>query len=265
VLLPRVEDGKRDNKLHVAWSDDGINFTIDPEPIPLPPSDEHAPWEKHLYDPRITLLEGTYYITYCAQTMGELFRIGLCSTKDFKTFKRYPYITQPWTRNCAIFPEKVNGLYARFDRTMMGEEVLNFVSYSPDLVHWGNSKIIDLKTETWLRNKWGCGPAPVKTDKGWLMIFHGVWQAIGPVYRIGMALLDLEEPSRVVAQYPNFILTPREDYERIGEVNNCVFCNGLVVEDNGDIKLYYGAADTCIGLAYGKLDELVAACMEYCV
>ena len=263
VLLPRVEDGKRDNRLHVAWSDNGIDFTIEPEPIALPFSEEHAPWEKHLYDPRITLLEGWHYVTYCAQTMGELFRIGLFRTKEFKTFERFPYITQPWTRNCALFPEKIKGQYARFDRTMMGDEVLNFVSYSPDLIHWGNSQLIEITTQTWFRNKWGCGPAPIKTSDGWLMIFHGVWQAIAPVYRLGVALLDLDEPHRVVAQYPNFIMTPRKVYERVGEVNNCVFCNGAVVEDNGEIKVYYGAADTSICLAYGTIKSLVSACLEY--
>ncbi len=263
LLLPRVEDGKRDNRLHLAWSDDGIHFRIEPKPIELPSSDEHEPFEKHLYDPRITLLEDVYYITYCAQTMGEVFRIGMVSTTDFRQFKRYPFLTQPWSRNCVLFPEKIGGKYVRIDRTMQGDDVLNWVAFSPDLVHWGDFKLLDLTRETWLRNKWGVGPPPIKTPEGWLLIFHGVWQAIGPVYRLGLALLDLEQPWRIVGQYPSFILTPREPYERVGEVNNCVFCNGVVEEDDGSIKVYYGAADTCIALAYGKLDELISACLEY--
>lgn len=263
VLLARVEDGRRDNKLHVAWSDDGINFSVEPEPIALPPSPEHTPWEKHIYDARITYLESWYYIAYCAQTMEEVHRIGLCRTKDFRTFERLPYITQPWSRNCALFPEKIGNYYVRIDRTMSGEQMLNWVAYSPDLVHWGNFKLLEIRRETWCRNKWGIGPAPIKTPYGWLMIFHGVWQAIGPVYRLGVALLDLEDPSRIIAQYPNFIITPRESYERIGEVNNCIFCNGVIVEANGELKVYYGAADTCICLAFGNLQELVDACLAH--
>lgn len=263
VLLPRVEDARRDNRLHLAWSDDGINFKIDPEPIPLPRSEEHIPWEKHLYDARITKLEDAYYITYCAQRMDEVFRIGLLRTTDFKQFERFPFITQPWSRNCVIFPEKIRNSYVRIDRTMMGEQVLNWIAYSPDLVHWGEFKLLELRPETWFRNKWGVGPPPIKTPEGWLMIFHGVWIAIAPVYRLGVALLDLEEPHRIIAQFPEFILTPVEPYERIGEVNNCVFSNGVIVEDNGEIKLYYGAADTSICLAFGKINDLVDACLEY--
>ncbi len=262
IMIPRVEDGRRDNRLHVAESGDGIHFTIRPEPIMLPLDSEAQIWEKHMYDPRVTFLEGVYYIAYCAQTMEETVRIGLMKTVDFESFERVGLITPPWNRNCALFPERIGGLYARFERPMNGADAVNFISYSPDLLHWGQAKAVELKTETWLRNKWGVGPSPIKTDEGWLVIFHGVWWAIGPVYRLGVMLLDLEQPHKVIGQCPEFILTPREPYERIGEVNNCVFSNGAIVEPDGQLKVYYGAADTCICLATGNLVELIAACKQ---
>lgn len=260
LLLCRVEDGRRDNKLHVALSDDGYRFTLRPEPIALPPSPRHEPWEKHLYDPRITHIEGEYLITYCAQTFEEVVRIGLARTRDWETFERLPFATPPWSRNCAIFPEKIGRRYAKLERPMSGNDAMTFVSYSPDLVHWGDWEPVQLKPQTWMREKWGIGPTPIRTDRGWLLLIHGVWLACNYVYRLGVCLLDLEDPSKVIGQCPEFILTPREDYERSGETINCVFSNGAIVEPDGEIKVYYGAADTCVCLATGRVEELLAAC-----
>ena len=262
VLVPRVEDGRRDNYLHVAMSDDGIHFKVNPEPIEIPGPEEELIWEKHKYDPRVTYLEGAYYITYCAQTMTETTRMGMTRTTDFKTFERMPFITSPWSRNCALFPEKIGGRYARFERPMSGKDAITFLSYSPDFVHWGDWKPLNLRTETWMREKWGIGPTPIKTDKGWLQIIHGVWFACNVVYRLGAALLDLQDPSVVIGQCPEFILTPREYYERVGEVPNVVFSNGAILEPDGELKVYYGAADTCIGLATCLVDDLIQACIE---
>lgn len=260
ILVPRVEDGRRDNRLHVARSSDGVRFVIDPDPIDIPGSDEERAWEKHQYDARVTRLEGAYYLAYCAQTMQEVVRIGLARTHDFKSFERLPFPTQPWSRNCALFPETVGGLYARLDRPMNGNDAMTFVTFSPDLEFWGKSRLLELKVETWMREKWGIGPPPIRTEEGWLLIIHGVWLATNYVYRLGVVLLDLDEPWKVIGQCPEFIFTPREPYERSGEVPNCVFSNGAIVEPDGSIKVYYGAADTCIGLATGRVDELVEAC-----
>ena len=262
VLVPRVENGRRDNDLHVAMSDDGIQFNINPEPIHIPGTPGELAWEKHRYDPRVTHLEDAYYITYCAQTMRETVRIGLTRTADFRSFERMPLITEPWSRNCALFPRRIKGLYARLDRPMSGNDAITFLSYSPDLVFWGKSEPINLQMETWMREKWGIGPTPIETDRGWLLIIHGVWFACNFVYRLGVVLLDLEDPAVVIGQCPEFILTPREPYERCGEVPNVVFSNGAIPEPDGTIKVYYGAADTCIGLATGKVDELLEACLE---
>jgi len=138
------------------------------------------------------------------------------------------------------------------------------ISFSPDLIHWGQHKPIDLISQTWMREKWGVGPTPIKTSEGWLVIIHGVWFACNYVYRLGVILLDLEKPYRVIGQCPEFILTPRETYERSGETINCVFSNGAIPEPDGTIKVYYGAADTCICLAIGKISELIDACKIKC-
>lgn len=262
ILIPRVEDGRRDNKLHVARSKDGVHFTVDPNPIELPPDPEAEIWEYHKYDPRVTYLEGNYYISYCAQNFGEVVRIGCMRTKDFKTFERMPFQTPPWNRNCAIFPEKIGERYVRMERPMHANQAVNMISFSPDLVHWGDHKTIELKPQTWMREKWGVGPTPIKTIEGWLTIIHGVWLACNYVYRIGVILLDLDEPWKVVGQCPEFILTPREQYERSGETIDCVFSNGAIPEPDGSIKVYYGAADTCICLATCNIKDLLDACMN---
>lgn len=262
VLVPRVEYGNRDNNLHVAMSDNGIDFKVRPEPIHVPGTEDELVWEKHRYDPRVTHLEGSYYITYCAQTMRETVRIGLTRTNDFEKFERMPFMTQPWSRNCAIFPERIGGLYARLERPMNGNDAITMIAYSPDLTYWGNWRPINLQIETWMREKWGIGPTPIKTSKGWLLIIHGVWFATNFVYRLGVVLLDGDDPSVVIGQCPEFILTPREYYERVGEVPNVVFSNGAIVEPDGEVKVYYGAADTCIGLATTKIDDLLEACLE---
>lgn len=262
ILVPRVEDGRRDNKLHVARSKDGIHFVVEPEPINVPADAESNLWEYHRYDPRITFLEGSYYITYCAQNFGEIVRIGCIKTNDFKNFERLPFITPPWNRNCALFPEKINGLYARIERPMHGNQSVNMVSFSPDLIYWGNHKTIELVPQTWMREKWGVGPTPIRTSEGWLTIIHGVWLACNYVYRLGVVLLDIDKPWKVIGQCPEFILTPRENFERSGETIDCVFCNGAIPENDGTIKIYYGAADTCICLAIGRIKDLIDACLN---
>lgn len=261
VLVPRVEDGRRDNRLHLAWSDDGVRFTVDPEPIPIPPIRGDNLPEKHLYDPRVTCLEGAYYIVYCSQDFAETVRIGCVRTEDFRTFERLPFQTAPWSRNSALFPEKINGLYARFERPMSGNQAINLISYSPDLVYWGGWEPVRIEPQTWLREKWGCGPPPIKTPQGWLQVIHGVWLACNYVYKLGALLLDLEHPARVIGQCRDFILTPREPYERMGETINVVFSNGAILEPDGELKVYYGAADTCIGLATCRAKDLIDACL----
>ncbi|HQH11577.1 MAG TPA: glycosidase, partial [Candidatus Sumerlaeota bacterium] len=143
ILVPRVEDGRRDNKLHIARSNNGIHFRIEPEPIPIAPDPETEIWEYHRYDPRVTYLEGVYYITYCAQNFGEIVRIGCIRTSDFKSFEHLPFFTPPWNRNCALFPERIKGSYVRMERPMNGNMAVNLISFSPDLIHWGRHRIVE--------------------------------------------------------------------------------------------------------------------------
>jgi predicted GH43/DUF377 family glycosyl hydrolase len=151
VLMPRVEDGRRDNRLHVAWSHDGVHFDVEPKPIRIAPSPYDDPTEYHLYDPRITFLDGAYYVTYCSQNFGEIVRIGLLRTSDFRSFERLPFITSPWGRNCALFPEKIRGNYCRIERPMSGNDVVNLISYSRTLCIGGAGN-----PSSWFRRR-GCG------------------------------------------------------------------------------------------------------------
>lgn len=258
ILVLRVEGKDKKSRLHIATSQDGYNFKVEPEPIKVP-LDE---WEVQRYDPRVTNIEYHYYITYCAQQFEHTVRGGLIKTDDFVNFERMPYISEPQNRNCCLFPEKIDGLYTRLDRPMGTNYDKGWISYSPDLIFWGKSKPVNLKPEIWFRKKWGPGPPPIKTREGWLMIFHGIWWgATGDVYRAGLALLNLEDPSKVIAQLPEYILGPETDYERIGDVNNTVFPTGVIVEPDGQVKLYYGAADRCTCVAEASLDNLVSACI----
>jgi beta-1,4-mannooligosaccharide/beta-1,4-mannosyl-N-acetylglucosamine phosphorylase len=150
----------------------------------------------------------------------------------------------------------------------MGDELRDpaniWISYSNDLIHWGNSKpILEVRPGYWDCQKIGAGAVPIKTEKGWLEIYHGVFQnCSGFIYRLGVCLLDIDDPSKVISRGDDAILWPEHDYERRGNVSNVVFTSNAIVENDGTVKIYYGAADTCIGLAEAKLDDLIDACFS---
>jgi len=240
-----------------AISEDGINFEIYQEPLIQP-----EPYENWICDPRITRIGDIYYIVYWS---GDKYgcRSVLCQTTDFERIERLGYICEPDNRNIVLFPEKINGYYARLDRPM---GVINngdiWISYSPDLIHWGNSKPIIEKGPifSWDGEKIGPGAPPFKTEEGWIEIFHAVQQGFFQYY-LGCALLDTEDPSKVIGRSPEAILMPREDYERIGSVPNVVFTCGVVPNmETGKVNLYYAGADQCICLALTTIDELLSAC-----
>lgn len=250
----------------LARSQDGVHFKPDPAPVAWPGA---APGyhETCVYDPRITWLDGRYLIMFASNSLERGTRLGLVETTDFVTFRR---IEQEWTespiRNGVIFPEKLNGRYVRLDRPMAGETERSnmWLSHSDDLVSWRDSApVMDTRPGSWDRYKIGAGAVPIKTPRGWLEIYHGVGETCnGFIYCLGAALLDLEDPSKVIARADDAILWPERDYELCGRVSNVVFsCNALVEADNS-VKIYYGAADKCIGLAEGKLNDLVDACLE---
>jgi predicted GH43/DUF377 family glycosyl hydrolase len=222
-------------------------------------------YEEHgVEDPRISLVDGEYLITYSAYSRYGV-RIGLAKTKDFIEVKRFALITEADYRNVVIFPEKFNGLYARLDRPHSEISPWSiWISYSPDLRYWGDSKVIMRPMKYhWDEMKIGPGATPIKTDKGWLNIYHGVFPTMaGSVYRLGVALHDLKDPSIVIGVSDRWILQPEEVYEVTGYVHNVVFSCGAIPEPDGTVKVYWGGADKvmCVGVA--EIDELVSLCLN---
>jgi predicted GH43/DUF377 family glycosyl hydrolase len=191
-------------------------------------------------------------------------RLGLAKTDDFKIFERIAIISGPGNKDGALFPRRINGKYVRLDRPI-GEGVGNmWISFSKDLIHWGESQLLaQVRDGYWDEHRIGASVPPIETKEGWLEIYHGVKMTSGgPIYRLGVLLMDLDNPTKVIARGDIPILSPREPYERIGDINNVVFSCGAIVEDNGEVKVYYGAADTCICLAVATIDELIARCKK---
>lgn len=252
--------------LGFAESDDGFHFKVSDKPFMIP-SDSGIFKEYEEYgveDPRITYIEGEYLITYSAYSRYGV-RIGLAKTEDFKKIERVSLITEADYRNVVIFPEKINGLYVRLDRPHSEISPWSiWISYSPDLRFWGESKLIIRPVQYhWDQMKIGPGSPPIKTKDGWLSIYHGVFPTMdGSVYRLGVALHDLQDPSKVIGVSDNWILQPEETYEVTGYVHNVVFSCGAVPEDDGTVKIYWGGADTvmCVGTAVIK--ELVDLCIK---
>lgn len=251
------------HRIWIARSKDGYNFVPDPEPVKWPEPDPDHP-ETCTYDPRITKIGDEYIILYASDLLQNDVRVGILKTKDFEHFERVCTGSELGNRNGCLFPEKVNNLYMRFDRPFGNE--LNpcymWASYSPDLIFWGKSKPVTYKGKPFLDGfKMGAGAVPIKTDRGWLEIYHTVSTTCnGFIYRLKAMLLDLEDPSKIIGYTRDFLLWPEHDYEMKGRVMNVVFtCNALLEED-GTVKIYYGAADTNIGLAEGKLKDILDAC-----
>ena len=246
-------------ELFLARSSDGVNFDIDNEPL-ITYQHEHEDW---ICDPRITYLEGKYYIIYWSGSKHGI-RGVMASTEDFKTFKNHGYTSLPDNRNIVLFPEKINGFYARLDRPAgVIQKGSIWVSYSPDLIHWGKSAPVLSAGPMfqWEGEKIGPGVPPIKTSQGWLIIYHAVHGGF-PGYYLGCALLDLQDPSKVIGKSKVPILAPKEDYERNGAVPNVVFSCGAILEENGeDLKIYYAGADTVICLANSKISKLVKSCL----
>jgi beta-1,4-mannooligosaccharide/beta-1,4-mannosyl-N-acetylglucosamine phosphorylase len=249
----------------LARSKDGVHFTPDPAPVKWPAPDEtHA--ETCVYDPRITPIDGGYVILFASQGEQHGVRIGMVRTKDFVEFERLPAASEQGNRNGVLFPEKIGGRYCRFERPFGNphtDPAGIWLSYSPDLIHWGQARpVLMPRPGGWWDNfKVGGGAVPIRTDKGWLNIYHGTTKTCsGILYFLGVAMHDLDDPSKVIARGEDPILWPELPYEQNGRVPNVVFaCNALVDRDE-TVRIYYGAADTNIGLAEGKLQDLIDAC-----
>jgi predicted GH43/DUF377 family glycosyl hydrolase len=253
----------------IAESNNGYDFSVRPKPFIIPEIDSlFQEYEEFgVEDPRITYIEDEerYLITYSAYSKHGV-RIALVQTKDFESYERIALITEPDLRNIVIFPEKIKGKYVRLDRPHTEINPWSiWISYSKDLIYWGESKIL-MKPETyhWDELKIGPGAPPIKTPEGWLSIFHGAFKTMdGSVYRLGVALHDLEDPSKLIGVYDGWILEPEEVYEITGYVHNVVFTCGAVAEDDGTVKVYWGGADTVMCVGTASISELIKLCKDF--
>mgnify|MGYP006297562063 CR=1 FL=1 len=263
LMLLRVEGRQGYSFFWLARGDDGAHFRLDPRPCMLPARE--PPWdvweESGIEDPRLTKLDDRYYVLYTA--VGRYgHRIALAETEDLRTYRRLGMISGPGNKDGVLFPQKVNDLYARLDRPIGNGVGCVWISYSPDLLHWGRSRhVFGPRPRLWDGYRVGASAPPILTEYGWLEIYHGVkMTSAGPIYRVGTIMLDRDDPSRVVGHGLSPLLSPREDYERIGDIGNVVFACGAIVEEDRSVKVYYGAADTAICMATGDLDEIIASC-----
>jgi predicted GH43/DUF377 family glycosyl hydrolase len=249
-----------------AVSHDGYHFEVAKKPFMIPALQGiFKEYEAYgVEDPRIVFIDGEYLITYSAYSRHGV-RVGLAKTEDFQTVERYSLITESDYRNVVIFPEKFGGLYARLDRPHSEISPWSvWISYSPDLKYWGESKLIMRPMQYhWDEMKIGPGAPPIKTPRGWLHIYHGVFPTMdGCVYRLGAALHDLSDPSIIIAVGDDWILQPEEEYEITGYVHNVVFCCGTVPENDGSVKIYWGGADRVMCAGTANLEALVDHCLD---
>jgi beta-1,4-mannooligosaccharide/beta-1,4-mannosyl-N-acetylglucosamine phosphorylase len=257
----------------LAWSEDGFDFEVGPKPIL-----EAGPEENDcVYDPRLTCLEGTLYLCYATDTPHGI-RSGLAVSTDGEHFEKV-YLSEPDNRNAVMFPERVNGLLVRLDRPFARiykrERPFDiWLSRSPDGRYWGDHHLLlAAEDNEWSDDKIGPAAPPIRTDAGWLTLYHGVTLDARPacgwrndwtkLYQAGVMLLDLDDPHRIIGRCREPVLTPDQPYEdqRCGGYRpNVVFPGGLIPEDDGTCKLYYGSADTTVCVATAKIQDLVALC-----
>jgi predicted GH43/DUF377 family glycosyl hydrolase len=241
--------------LRLLRSDNGIHFY---EPEGYPPLFGMGNLQSYgIEDCRVALLEGKYYLTFTAVS-GNGVGVGMRTTTDWKTFESHGMIIPPHNKDCAIFEEKINGLYYCLHRPSSVDIGGNFIwlAQSPDGIHWGNHKcIVKTRQDSWDCQRVGAGAAPIKTKKGWLEIYHGANN--DHQYCLGAFLLDLHDPSKVLARTVNPIMVPTEPYELSGFFGNVVFTNGHVV-DGDTVTIYYGASDEFVCGAKFSIKEIFA-------
>lgn len=263
LLLCRVEDRRGHSHLCVARSANGVDdWQIDSQPT-LMADPEHFPEEMWgIEDPRITYIPelSKYAIVYTAYTRGGP-GVSLALTEDFQHFERYGMIMPPEDKDAALFPHRIGGYWALIHRPVSYFGAHMWMSYSPDLRHWGSHKLM-LEARNggwWDANKIGLSPPPIETPQGWLVIYHGVRQtASGHLYRLGLALFDLFTPEHCLKRSDEWVFGPEEPYERRGDVDNIVFPCGYTVATDGDtLHLYYGGADSSIALATGSIRAIL--------
>lgn len=279
VLMLRVQNRGRETFTMVAFSEDGIHFEVEDSVVNFKGLDNIKETIYHCYDPRITFLDGLYYIMFAMDIDSGCY-LGLAQTENFRSFHFLGIVSQDDNRNGVPFPEKINGKYMRLDRPnkiqleggpVSGNSIC--LSTSDDLLNWEQAGVVASGRFHYWDELIGAGPPPIKTEAGWLQIYHGVATHFGSsnIYQAGVMLLDLNDPLKVIARGKYNILEPRELYELIGQVPNVVFPSGAIVEDVDEhgfakktsrVNIYYGAADTCVGLAYTTIDELIISAFK---
>jgi beta-1,4-mannooligosaccharide/beta-1,4-mannosyl-N-acetylglucosamine phosphorylase len=257
----------------LAWSDDGVRWEVAPEPWIELKDDEI----RRAYDPRLTVIDGRCYMCFAVDTRHGV-RGGIALTDDLERFEILS-MSVPDNRNMVLFPERIGGRYVRLERPFPvysrgGIERFDiWVSDSPDLRYWGNSQLLlAVEQVPYANTKLGPAAPPVKTPRGWLTTFHAVdtdpargkngWEASWKKrYTTGVVLLDLEDPRRVIGLYEDPLIAPEAPYEVAdGFRNNVVFPCGMILEDDGEVKIYYGAADTVICLATADVEDVLRLC-----
>jgi len=261
----RVDDTSRQMQLHAGHSENAIDWTLNPDPIQFDCDSDLCDCDEvnhfvYGYDPRVVWIEDRYYVTWCNGFHGPT--IGMAYTYDFETFYQLENAYLPFNRNGVLFPRKINGNFAMVSRpsdnghTPFGDI---FYSESPDMRYWGNHRYVFGTANAWQSTKVGAGPIPIETSEGWLLIYHGVLTSCnGYVYSMGAALLDLDQPWKVIARGRHYLASPQTQYECVGDVPNVFFpCAALCDADTGRLAIYYGAADTVVGLAFAKVDAII--------
>lgn len=265
LLLARVEDRRGISHLTAARSKNGVSgWQIDEKPTFFPDTKNYPEEMWGVEDPRIMWMEelNRYAITYTSYSQNGP-GVSLALTEDFKTFERRGIIAVPEDKDAALFPRRFDGRWAIIHRPVptTNSHAHMWISFSPDLKHWGDhQRLIEARDGAWWdARKIGLSPQPLETPEGWLIMYHGVrYTPAGCLYRQGLALLDLEDPTKLLYRGDEWIFGPEAPYERTGDVGDVVFVTGWTIQDDGDtLNIYYGAADTSIGLAHAKISELL--------
>lgn len=262
LLLVRVEDLRGFSHLAVARSVDGkTEWQVEPEPALVADlAYDEQPFG--VEDPRVVWLAPLeeYAVTYTSFIRNETV-ISLATTADFKTFTRYGRLLPPEDKDASLFPRKINGRFALIHRPIIRGEAHMWISFSPDLKYWGDHRLLlTTRPASWDGQRVGLGPPPLETPEGWFVIYHGVRRtASGSLYRSGLALLDVDEPWRVIRRSEDWVFGPHADYEMVGDVPGVVFPCGVVLdEETRELRVYYGAADTVVALVTAYFDEVLS-------
>ncbi len=258
----RVDDKARNMELHAGFSKDGLNWEISEQRIEFVKTDPTIQDFQYGYDPRVCWIEDRFYVTWC-NAYGWKPTIGCAYTFDFKTFYQIENAFLPFNRNGVLFPRKIGGNFMMMSRpsdsghTPFGDI---YISQSPDMTFWGKHRHVMSPSMGWESTKIGAGPIPIETDRGWLIFYHGVLTSCnGYVYSFSAALLDKDEPWKVLKRGREYLISPQKDYECVGDVPNVTFpCANLVDSETGRIAIYYGCADTCTSLCFTTVDDVIA-------